>query len=125
MLLQLHTLRFHAFHGCLPQEQKVGNDYTLDLELTLPDNPTATEKDRLDGTINYTEVARVATEIMTEPVSLIEHVAHKLCIRLLLDFPMLENVRVKLCKLAPPMPYDIASACIVMEKHRQDHHKYK
>ena len=32
----LQNLRFHAFHGVMPQERFVGNDYVLNLRISYP-----------------------------------------------------------------------------------------
>ena len=32
----LQNLRFHAFHGVIPQERFVGNDYVLNLRISYP-----------------------------------------------------------------------------------------
>ena len=34
--IELEKMRFYAYHGVMPQETKVGNDFVVDLILTAP-----------------------------------------------------------------------------------------
>ena len=55
MYIHLKGLKFFAFHGVLPQENKVGAEYTLNLRLKT-DFSRASQTDDLNYTINYAEV---------------------------------------------------------------------
>lgn len=57
MYIHLKGLKLYAFHGVLPQENKVGAEYTIDLRLKT-DFTQAAENDRLEGTINYAHVLK-------------------------------------------------------------------
>ena len=47
----LNGLRFHAFHGVMPQERLTGNDYRIDLKINYPlDDAVVT--DELEDTLN-------------------------------------------------------------------------
>ena len=50
--IELEKMRFYAYHGVMPQETKVGNDFVVDLILTAP-LEQAVKSDELDDTINY------------------------------------------------------------------------
>ena len=63
MYVRLDGLRFYARHGVLPQETKVGAEFTVDLRLAA-DFSCAAEMDELEGTLNYAEVfERVKAEM--------------------------------------------------------------
>ena len=53
--IELEKMRFYAYHGVMPQETKVGNDFVVDLILTAP-LEQAVKSDELDDTINYAAV---------------------------------------------------------------------
>ena len=53
--ISLRNLRFHAFHGVLPQERKVGNDYRLSLRVEYP-LEKAMKSDDVNDTLSYAEV---------------------------------------------------------------------
>ena len=77
MYIHLKGLKFFAFHGVLPQENKVGAEYTLNLRLKT-DFSRASQTDDLNYTINYAEVFEAVKEEMKIPSQLLEacHPAH-------------------------------------------------
>lgn len=48
MYIHLKGIRLYAYHGVLPQENRVGTQYTIDLRLKT-DFTLAAETDRLEG----------------------------------------------------------------------------
>ena len=63
--IELEKMRFYAYHGVMPQETKVGNDFVVDLILTAP-LEQAVKSDELDDTINYAAVYAVVKEQMED-----------------------------------------------------------
>jgi dihydroneopterin aldolase len=55
---------------------------------------------------------------MEVPSKLLEHVALRIARRLLTDFPLIEEVKIKLEKRNPPMGADIESAGVEMKIKR-------
>ena len=53
--IYLKNVRFHAYHGVLPQETLVGNDYVVNLDVSY-DFSRAMETDELAGTLIYGDV---------------------------------------------------------------------
>ena len=51
----LKDVRFHAFHGVMPQETKVGADFIVNLRIGYP-LEQAMESDEVGDTLNYAEV---------------------------------------------------------------------
>ena len=47
----LKDLRLHAYHGVLPQENKIGSDFIINIEFDT-DFTHAMETDELSGTVN-------------------------------------------------------------------------
>ena len=58
--ISLNAMRFYAYHGVLPQEKKVGNWFSVDLELSV-DLSRAALSDQLQDTLNYAEVYAAAS----------------------------------------------------------------
>ena len=100
--LTLHRLRFHAYHGVLPQERIVGNDYEVTVTLHC-DLTRAALSDDVADTINYAEAYQVVSEVMLNPCNLLERVAWLIADALLRRFPTLEAADVSVTKLNPPM----------------------
>lgn len=105
MYIHLKGLKIYAFHGVLPQENRVGAEYTVNLRLKT-DFSWAAQTDCLEGTINYAEVFEAVKQEMQISSQLLEHVAYRIANRLLHDFPAIEEVDVELYKQNPPMGAD-------------------
>lgn len=103
--IYLRNVRFHAFHGVLPQERIVGNDYLVNLVLDY-DFSSAMQTDELQGTLNYAEVYQKVREEMAVPSKLLEHVAGRIAHRLFSDFPEIQKLQLSITKVNPPMGAD-------------------
>ncbi|MBD9056750.1 MAG: dihydroneopterin aldolase [Prevotella sp.] len=103
--IYLRNVRFHAFHGVLPQEGIVGNDYLVNLVLDY-DFSSAMKTDDLQGTLNYAEVYQKVREEMAVPSKLLEHVAGRIAHRLFSDFPEIQKLQLSITKVNPPMGGD-------------------
>lgn len=103
--IYLRNVRFHAFHGVLPQEGIVGNDYLVNLVLDY-DFSSAMKNDDLQGTLNYAEVYQKVREEMAVPSKLLEHVAGRIAHRLFSDFPEIQKLQLSITKVNPPMGAD-------------------
>ncbi len=117
MCILLEGLTFYAYHGVLPQETKVGNEFTVDLRL-YANFEKAALTDELEGTVNYAEVFQAVETEMSRPSLLLEHVCGRIGRRLLADFPMIEVVEVRLCKQNPPMGADVRRVGVEMRFSR-------
>ncbi len=105
MYIHLKGLKLYAFHGVLPQENRVGAEYPVNLRLKT-DFSRAAQTDCLEGTINYAEVFEAVKQEMQISSQLLEHVAYRIANRLLHDFPAIEEVDVELYKQNPPRGAD-------------------
>ena len=75
--IELKEMRIYAYHGVMPQETKVGNNFVVNLILTAP-LEQAVRSDELDDTINYAAVYEEVKEQMDIPSKLIEHAAGRI-----------------------------------------------
>lgn len=107
--IYLRNVRFHAFHGVLPQEGIVGNDYLVNLVLDY-DFSSAMKTDDLQGTLNYAEVYQKVREEMAVPSKLLEHVAGRIAHRLFSDFLEIQKLQLSITKVNPPMGADCDGA---------------
>lgn len=111
--IYLRKLRFHAYHGVLPQEQTVGNDYEMDVEIGY-DFTHALQTDDLADTISYADVYLVVAEEMKKPSRLLEHVVGRIARRLLAGYPQIETLDLSLTKLNPPFGADCEGAGVAV-----------
>lgn len=107
--IYLDDLRFHAFHGVMPQERLTGNDYTIDIKIGY-DVSLAMVSDNVDDTINYAEVYKIVDQEMGVPSQLLERVAYRIGDRLSRKFISITSINIKLTKLNPPFGADCKGA---------------
>lgn len=105
----LQNLKFHAFHGVLPQERLTGNDYMVDLSIKY-DVSGALTSDDVNDTLNYAEVFQLVAQEMAVPSALLERVAGRIGDRLFRRYPGIEEVELKIVKQNPPMGADCKGA---------------
>ncbi len=114
----LENIRFFAYHGVVPQETTVGNEFIVSLRLKT-DITRAIESDDVADTVNYAEIHQAVKEEMDIPSKLLEHVAGRIVLRLFNDFPAVECIDLKLSKRNPPMGADIETAGVEVHVERQ------
>lgn len=107
--ITLTDLRFHAFHGVIPQERLTGNDYSVSLRIGYPVRE-ACLSDEVDDTLNYASVYDIVSQEMNVPSKLLERVAFRIANRLFRKFNLITVLDVKLNKLNPPFGADCYGA---------------
>ena len=90
----------------------MGNDYCVNLCLTLRASADATYTDQLEGTVNYAEAYQIVQAEMAAPSALLEHVAQRILTRLFNRFDLLENAAIEVTKINPPFSADGAKAAV-------------
>ncbi|MGN0232824.1 MAG: dihydroneopterin aldolase [Bacteroidaceae bacterium] len=99
----IRRLRLHAYHGVLPQERVVGADFYVTLTATTQVSEEALLHDRLQGTVDYSQIVNVLKREMEQPSFLLEHAAMRMASSVLHDFPPVIRVELLLEKESPPM----------------------
>ena len=89
MNIILHDMKFYSYHGVLPQENAVGAEYKVSLDIET-DFSEAAATDKLEGTINYAEIHDAVKEEMNIPAKLLEHLSYRISKRLFNDFPAIK-----------------------------------
>ncbi len=112
--IYIRSLRVHAFHGVLPQERVVGNDYVVDVSAEY-DISRAVATDNVADTLNYADMCKAINDEMAVPSQLIEHVAGRVAERLFELFPAITSLRLSLTKVNPPMGADCDGAGVEIE----------
>ena len=109
--ISLRNVRFHAFHGVLPQERQVGGDFLVTVRVGYP-LERAMETDRVDDTLDYSVLYALVEREMSEPSKLLEHVAGRIVKAITVSFPAVTSVDLELTKLNPPMGADCEGAMV-------------
>ncbi len=105
----LRDLRFHAFHGVLPQERQVGGNFVVDLRVGYP-LAQALDSDQVDDTLNYASLYELVSREMKQPSALLEHVAGRIAQAIEKAFPQTISIDLTLTKQNPPMGADCKGA---------------
>lgn len=117
MNIILNEMKFYSYHGVLPQENIVGTEYKVSLNLETDFSEAATT-DNLDRTINYAEVHQAVKEEMNTPVKLLEHLAYRISKRLFDDFPAIISIEIVIFKENPPMGADCKNVGVKVKYFR-------
>ena len=112
----LTRMEFHALHGCYELERKVGNRFTVDLELTAELGHAATDDD-VRKTVNYLTAYEVVEMQMRITQHTIERVATNIIEAIYATFPQVRHVKCTVSKLAPPLGGKLEKVSVVQEKN--------
>ena len=107
--ISLRNVRFHAFHGVMPQERRVGGDFLVNLRVGYP-LEQAVQSDEVGDTLNYATLYEVVKTERMQPSSLLEHVAGRIAEAIAERFPQVTSIDLALTKQNPPMGADCDGA---------------
>lgn len=103
--IEIKGLRMSGRIGVLEQERRVGNEFSIDINLRLTDVAAAMLSDSLADTVNYAEVVSIVKEQMSQASRLLENVAYRIRMAICERFPeKISGGYVTVAKLAPPIP---------------------
>jgi dihydroneopterin aldolase len=99
----IHGLSMHAYHGVMAHEAKVGQTFTIDLELDI-DLSAAARSDKVVDTVSYDQVVTCASEAFSaQRYRLIEAAAGSVADAVLATFPRVQAVTVTIHKPHAPI----------------------
>ena len=117
-IIDIAGLVLFAKHGVAEEEAKLGQRFSLDLELEV-DVADAVKSDRLDSTVDYGEVIAVAdAAFRSKRFYLIEAAAAHVANTLLAHFARAKSVRVKVKKPSAPVAAAIEFVAAAVERKR-------
>ena len=108
--LTIEGIECWAFHGCLPEETKIGGKFSVDVILEM-DLHEAIENDHLSSTADYKLVHDLVRQEMAVASNLIEAVAGRILKKLAIAFPI-AKITVRVIKHNPPVNGRISRAII-------------
>ena len=115
--IQIRGLRVYAYHGVKESEKEKGQPFELDITLWT-DIRRAGESDRLEDTVNYSQVAKKTVALLgNEKNDLIERVATRVAEGILESFPV-EGVTICLKKPRAPIAADFAYVAVEITRWR-------
>lgn len=102
MVVFIKDARFHAFHGVMEQERKVGNEFSVSLSVDVPYS-VGMEEDILEGTVSYADLYGIIADEMKTPRNLLEAVAISIGNRVINRFEAVSSGSVTIVKMQPPI----------------------
>lgn len=109
--IKLSDLQFYAYHGVLPEEEKLGNRFSVDLEIKFPvDNNNA--EDDICNTVSYADLYDIVKEEMEFKSKLLETVALRIRKRICDKWNNISSGKISITKLTPPIPSCIGKATV-------------
>lgn len=114
----LEGCRFYGYHGAFQEEQRLGQIFLVDLELSV-DLTEASLSDDLAATVHYGLVFEAVRKLVEEKTfTLIERLAGAICQTLFEEFSAIQTINISIKKENPPIAGHYKSMGIQLERHR-------
>lgn len=101
-LIQIEGMEFYAYHGHFEEERIVGNRFLIDIAIKT-NTQKAEVSDKIDTALNYQKVYKIIKEEMQKKSHLLEHIAKRILDALYDNFARIEEIKLKVSKMHPPM----------------------
>lgn len=116
--IELRGLQVFGHHGVFDHERRDGQDFLVDLVVSLDLAPAAASDDLAD-TLHYGELAQAAAAVVAGPArDLIETVAAEVAQGVLAADARVTAVEVTLHKPSAPVPLTFADVAVVVRRSR-------
>jgi dihydroneopterin aldolase len=111
-------LSLHAYHGVMAHEAKVGQTFSIDLELVI-DLAAAAKSDKVVDTVSYDKVVDCVAEAFTaQRYRLIEAAAGRVAAAVLAAFPRVQSIKVTIHKPHAPVAATFSDVGITLVRSR-------
>jgi dihydroneopterin aldolase len=115
----INGLSLHAYHGVMAYEGKVGQTFTVDLELEI-DLSAAARSDKVADTVSYDKVVDCAAKAFgAQKFRLIEAAAGRVADAVLAAFPRVRVVTVTIHKPHAPIAATFSDVGVTLVRNRQ------
>ena len=115
--IQLKNIKIYAFHGCLPEEEKIGSDYLVNLSVKA-NLDKASKSDELTDTVDYVLLQKIVAEQMAVRSKLLEHVGKRIVDKILLEISQVNYIKIMVAKGNPPIDGDVAVVSVTVTQKR-------
>lgn len=111
-------LSLHAYHGVMAHEAKVGQTFTIDLDLEI-DLSDAARSDKVKDTVSYADVASCASDAFNgQRLRLIEAAAGRVADAVLARFTRVNAVSVTIHKPHAPIAATFSDVGVIVTRSR-------
>ena len=99
--IRLEGLEFFAYHGYHPEEQKIGNQYQVDVHIECAFE--GLKDGDLTATVDYARVYAIVSQVMSRPAQLLESLCDRINEQVMTDLPHVKSVETFVSKYNPPI----------------------
>ena len=100
-LITVEGIRVFAYHGHLPEEEKLGGHFMVNVWVTI-DTSEVEKTDNLNDTVDYARIIDIVKKQMAIRSNMIEHPARRI-VDSILPLKKVQKVKVEVQKIAPPI----------------------
>ena len=104
--ISVPNIKVYAYHGCLPEEARIGSNYEVCVNLET-NFTIAAQNDDINHTVDYVVVAAVVKKEMAIRSKLLEQVAQRIVDSLKGKYPSISMLSVAVRKMNPPINADV------------------
>lgn len=115
--IRLEGIRAFGHHGVLPEERRDGQEFVIDVDLSVQIG-VAARSDRVADTVHYGALAqRIVAAVERDPVDLIETLAARL-VELCMEHPLVEAAHVTVHKPSAPVGVPFGDVSVSLGRSR-------
>lgn len=110
-VIGLEGMIFNGPHGFYPEEEILGNDFSIDIYISV-NTSRAAMMDDLGATVNYETVYLMVQAEMRKSAQLIETLADRIINRITEFYDKISGIKLIIRKLNPPLSGPVSAAYI-------------
>ena len=112
-LISVEGIRIFAYHGHLPEEQKLGGHFIVNVWVTI-DTTEVEKTDDLNHTVDYVRIIELVKEQMAIRSNMIEYPAKRI-VDAILPLHKVQKVKVEVEKIQPPIDATFDKISVTIE----------
>jgi len=116
-VVALEGIEFFAYHGVQNEERKIGNKYSVDINVEANFSEAALN-DEISAAVNYELLYKLIKKEIKKPSKLLENIAHRIIEQVLTSYPGVDKVTVSISKFNPPIGGVCQRAKVTIEKNK-------
>ncbi len=118
MIIRMNEMVFYGYHGVHDEERRLGQRFVVSAKL-FTDEAKDEFIQHLDDTVDYTKVYADIREIMeSHQFQLLESCANTVANKLLMNYPLLSRVEIRIRKPSVPIVGSLSSVEVELCKNR-------
>lgn len=111
--IHLKDIKVFTNHGCLPEEEKIGSNYLVNMWVKT-DLKKAAKSDLLIDTVDYVHLNAIVKKEMAVRSKLLEHVGQRIIDTSINEIPKIKKIKVTVSKINPPIGGDVSMVSVTI-----------